>query len=145
VNPKNWIHPADIISVKDTKDGNEESLWQIFTDGGEESLWRVWRGVGSGVAVFTGQELMERLKCKLDNGCPNNHAEQLAVLKALEAIEKQQVNYNKHRTVVIHTDSKITLDLIRNAQNHNHLLEEIKNRTVNLNSKPEQTELANKI
>jgi ribonuclease HI len=88
------------------------------------------QGVGSGVVVFIGQELMEQLKFKLDNRCSNNQAEQL---RALEAIETQQVNYNEHRTVVIHTDSKITLDSIREAKNHNHLVEEIRKRTVNLN------------
>jgi ribonuclease HI len=37
--------------------------------------------------------------------------------------------------VVIRTDSKITLDSIRNAKNPNHLVEEIRKRTVNLNKK----------
>jgi hypothetical protein len=37
-------------------------LWQIFTDGGKSE-----EGMASGVAVFTGQELMEQLKFKLDN------------------------------------------------------------------------------
>jgi ribonuclease HI len=130
VNPRNWPHPADILSVSDAKDDGEESLWQVFTDGSKSE-----QGVGSGVAVFTGQELTEQLKFKLDNRCCNNQAQQLDVLKALEAIETQQVNYNQHRTVVIHTDSKITLDSIRNAKNHNHLVEEIRKRTVNLNKK----------
>jgi ribonuclease HI len=69
--------------------------------------------LGLGVAVFTGQELMEQLKFKLENRCSNNQAEQRAILKALEAIETKQVNYNEHGTAVIHTDSKITLDSIR--------------------------------
>jgi ribonuclease HI len=47
----------------------------------------------------------------------------------------QQVNNNKHRTAVIYTDSKITLDSIRSAKNHNHLLEEIRKRAVTLNKK----------
>jgi ribonuclease HI len=125
VNPKHWLYPADIVSVNDTKDDGEESLWQVFTDGEQ--------GVGLGVAVFTGQELMEQLKFKLENRCSYNQAEQRAILKALAAIETKQVNYNEHRTVVIHTDSKITLDSIRNAKNHNHLLKEIRKSTVNLN------------
>jgi ribonuclease HI len=127
VNPKNWIHPAVIISV-DTMDDSEESLWQVFTNGSKSK-----QGVGSGVAVFKGQELMEQLKFKLENRCSNNQAEQLAIIKALEAIQKQQVNYNEHRTVVIHMDSNITLDSLRNAKNHNHLVEQIRKKTVNLN------------
>jgi len=57
----------------------------------------------------------EQLKFKLDNRCSNNQAEQLATVKALEAIEAQQVNHNKKKTVVIYTDSKITLDSISSA------------------------------
>jgi ribonuclease HI len=135
VNPKNWLHSADIVSINDTKDDSKESLWQVFRDGSKSEL-----GVGSGVAVFTGQELVEQRKFRLDNRCSNNQVEQLAILKALEAIEMQQVNYNKQRTAVIHTNSKITLDSIRNAKNHNHLVEEIRKRTVNMNKHNWKTE-----
>jgi ribonuclease HI len=130
VNPRYWLHPADIVSINDTKDDGEESLWQIFTDGSKSE-----QGVGSGVAIFTGKVLMAQLKFKLDNRCSNNQAEQLAILKALEAIETQQDNYNEHKTVVIYMDSEITLDSIRNAKNHNHLVEEIRKRAVTLNKK----------
>ena len=89
--------------------------------------------MGSGVAVFTGQDLIVQHKLKLDNRCFNNQAEQLVILKALETVEMQKVNNNEHRTVVIHTDSKISLDSIRNTKNHNHLAEEIRKRTAYLN------------
>ena len=69
---------------------------------------------------------MEQLKFELDYSCSNNQAEQVAIVKALEAIEAQQVNHNGHRTVVIYTDSKITLDSIRKAKNHKQLVEEIR-------------------
>jgi ribonuclease HI len=82
--------------------------------------------MGSGGTVFTGKVLTEQLKFKLDNRCSNNQVEQLAIVKALEVIEKQQVNNNEYRKAVIYTDSKITLDSIRSAKNHNHLVEEIR-------------------
>jgi ribonuclease HI len=91
--------------------------------------------VGSGVAIFTRQILMEHLKFKVDNRLSNNQAEHLAIVKSLEAIETQQVNYNEHRTVVIYTDSKITLDSIRSSKNHNHLVEEIRKRAVTMNKR----------
>jgi hypothetical protein len=59
----------------------------------------------------------------------------LPIVKALEIIESQQENHNKHRTAVIYTDSKITPDSIRSAKNHNHLVEEIRKRAVTLNKK----------
>ena len=127
-NPRNWLHPADIASVNDKKDDSMESLWQVFTDGSKSE-----QGVGSGVAVFTGQDLIVQHKFKLDNRCSNNQAEQLAILKAHETIQTQKVDNNEHRTVVIHTDSKISLDSIRNTKNHNHLAEEIRKRTAYLN------------
>ena len=39
------------------------------------------------MAVFAGNELAAQLKFKLDKKCSNNQAEQLAIVKALEAIE----------------------------------------------------------
>jgi len=38
---------------------------------------------------------------------------QLAIVKALEFIGRQQVNLNEHRTAVIYTDNKITLYSIK--------------------------------
>jgi hypothetical protein len=100
-NPRNRLHPADIVSINNTKDDGEEQLWHIFIDGSKSE-----QGVGSGVAVFTGKSLTEQPKFRLDNKCSNNQAEQLAIVKALEVIQKQQVNNNEHRTAVIYTDSK---------------------------------------
>ena len=88
-NPRNWLHLADIVSVNYTKDEGEEHWWNIFTDGSKSE-----QGVGSGVAVFTGKVLAEQLKFKLDDRCSNNQAEQLAIVKALEVIEMQQVKNN---------------------------------------------------
>jgi len=46
------------------------------------------QGVGAGVAIFSGNELLvTKLKYKLVNRCSNNQAEQLAIAKALEALE----------------------------------------------------------
>jgi ribonuclease HI len=102
-------------------------LWNVFTDGSKSE-----QGVGSGVAVFTVKVLAEQLKFKLDNRCSNNQAEQLAIVKALVVIEMQQVKNNEPGTAVIYTDSKITLDSIRSAKNHDHLVEEMRKRAVTL-------------
>jgi len=88
-NPRNWLHPANIVSVNDTKDEGEEHWWNIFTDGSKSE-----QGVGSGIATFTGKVFAEQLKFKLDDRCSNNQAEQLAIVKALEVIEMQQVKNN---------------------------------------------------
>jgi ribonuclease HI len=77
---------------------------------------------------------------KLDNRCSNNQAEQLAIVKALEIIEMQKVKNNKSETAVIYTDSKITLDSIRNAKNHDHLVEDIRKGAATLNKKNRKIE-----
>jgi ribonuclease HI len=78
--------------------------------------------VGTEVAVITGKVLAEQLKFKLYNRCSNNQAEQLAIVKALEVIEMQQIKNNEPRRAVIYTDTKITLDSIISAKNHKQLV-----------------------
>jgi hypothetical protein len=52
---------------------------------------------------------------KLYDRCSNNQVEQLAIVKALEVLEKQQDKNNEPERAVIYTDSKITLDSIISA------------------------------
>jgi ribonuclease HI len=60
------------------------------------------------------------------DNCSNNQAEQLAIIKALQAIENIDTTTTPHSTATIFTESMITLDSIRNAKNHNILIEEIR-------------------
>jgi ribonuclease HI len=77
------------------------------------------------VAIFSGKELVSKLKYKLDNKCSNNQAEQLAIAKALEALETTDIEENNPCTAAIITDSRISLDSIKNVINHSYLTEEI--------------------
>jgi len=54
------------------------------------------------VAAFAGRVLTQQLKFKLDNRCSNNRAEQLAIVKALEVRETQQVNHNEQNSNLLH-------------------------------------------
>ena len=54
----------------------------------------------------------------------------MGIVKTLKVIETQQVNDNERSTAVIYTDSKISLNSIRSAKNHNQLVEEVRNRAV---------------
>jgi len=60
------------------------------------------------VAIFAGNELAAQLKFKLDKKCSNNQAEQLAIVKILEAIETLDITENGLRTAAIFTGSRIT-------------------------------------
>jgi hypothetical protein len=41
--PSNWLHPANRVSVNDTKDEGDEHWWNIFTDGSKANKeWDQW-------------------------------------------------------------------------------------------------------
>jgi ribonuclease HI len=81
---------------------------QIYTHGSKNE-----QGVGAGVAIFSGNELVRKLKYRLDNRCSNNQAEQLAIAKALKALEMTDIEKNSPSTAAIITESRITLDSIK--------------------------------
>ena len=85
---KNWAHPADVVEFIEVKEYDDKTI-QIYTDGSKNE-----QGVGAGVAIFSGKELITKLKYKLDNRCSNNQAEQLAIAKALEALESTDIEEN---------------------------------------------------
>jgi len=122
VEPKNWSHPAEVAEFTVGKEYGNETI-QINTDGSRNE-----QGVGAVVAMFSGNELVTTLKYRLDNRCSNSQAEQLAIAKALEALEKTDIEKNSPRTAAIITDSKISLDSIKDMNNHSYLIEEIRER-----------------
>jgi ribonuclease HI len=71
------------------------------------------------------------MKHKLHDRCSNNQAEQIAIVKTLQAIETIKINKNIPRTI-IHTDSRITLDSLKNKKNRNRLVEDIRKKTTTL-------------
>ncbi|KAJ4437961.1 hypothetical protein ANN_13900, partial [Periplaneta americana] len=91
----------------------------IYTDGSKGDS-----GVGSGVAIFIDQELVHQLQYKLHRRCSNNQ-EQYAILKALEQLELLQQLQDVRKSAAIH-NSRITLDSLRNFDNHHHLIEQIR-------------------
>ena len=118
--PKDWTHPADSVKINEQNEGNEHTI-QIFTDGSKNE-----HGVGLGTAIYIQNKLIHQMKHKLHDRCSNNQAEQMALVKALQAIETIKINKNVPRTIIIYTDSRITLDSLKNKKNRNHLIEEIR-------------------
>jgi len=124
VQPKDWLHPADTDKVKEQQDGQDI---QIYTDGSKSEL-----GVDAGISIFIQNELAHRSQYTLHNNCSNNEAEQLAIVKALEAIEKIHMKDTIQRCATVNTDSSITLQSLQNANNHNYLIEEIRKLAITL-------------
>ena len=122
---KHWTHPANSVKIIEElvleNETNEHTI-QIFTDGSKNE-----HGVGSGTAIYKQNKLTHQMKHKLHDKCSNNQAEQMAIVKALQAIETIKINNNIPRTIKIHTDSRITLESLKNMKNQNHLIEEIRN------------------
>jgi len=114
---ENWTHPATHIK---TIEGGEESLHpiQAYTDGSKSDL-----AVGAGVVIFLDNNIIKTMQYRLNERCSKNQAEQMAILKALEYIQKMEP---EEKIVLVHTDSKITLQLLQNKKKHSKLIEEIR-------------------
>ena len=126
VEVKKWPHPAEVAAFIEDNEYNDKTI-QIYMDGSKNE-----QGVEAGVAIYFGNELDKKLKYKLDNRCSNNQAEQLATAKALESLETTDIGGNCPRTAAIITDSRISLDTIKNVNHHSHLVEEIRERLLKL-------------
>jgi ribonuclease HI len=123
---KYWQHPADEAKILEA-DEHKDQIIHAYTDGS-----KIRHGVGSGVALYIGIDLVLQEKFKLDNRCSNNQVEQLAITKTLEAIGKIDITEDTPRTATIYTDGRISIDSIRNTRNHSHLIEEIRKKMTSL-------------
>jgi len=114
---ENWTYPATHIK---TIEGEEESLHliQAYTDGSKSDL-----RLGAGVVIFLDNNIIETMQYRLNERCSNNQAEQMAILKALEYIQKMEP---EEKIVLVHTDSKITLQILRNKKKHAKFIEQIR-------------------
>jgi ribonuclease HI len=123
---KNWPHPADIVTIEEVV-RDEEATVCAYTVGSKQD-----QGVGSGAVIFKGSEMVAKVQLKLDKRCSNNQAEQLAILKALEAIESLNSHSINPRTATIFTDNRVSLDSLHNPNNHAFLVEEIRKKVASL-------------
>jgi len=131
-----WPHPAEFENIVET-DGSNDHTIQVYTDGSKGE-----RGVGAGVAIIARNEPIARYKFKLDHRCSNNQAEQLAILKALDLINHIGTADNDPRTIGVYTDSRITIDSLKDASNHNYLIEKIRKILTNLRRDNWRTEFS---
>jgi hypothetical protein len=69
-----------------------------YTDGSKQE-----KGVGSGVAIFKGSNMVAKSRLKLNTRCSNNQAEQFAIFKALDTIESLDTNTINPRTAIIYS------------------------------------------
>ena len=68
-------------------------------------------------------------KYKLNGRCSSNQAERLAIRKALENLQFLESN---DKTALIFTDSRITLESLKNQKNHTYLIERIRKKGIEM-------------
>ena len=86
----------------------------------------------AGIAIFIQNNLAHQRRLTLHSKCSNNQAEQLAIVKAMETIKELHIADNVPREITIHTDSRITLQSLKNPKNHKHLIDEIRKKAISL-------------
>ena len=100
---------------------NEETSFQVYTDSSIQE-----QGVGTGVVIFKGREMIAKFKFKLENRCSKNQGGKLTILKALEKLDvltRQSIN---PFSTTIFTECRITLASLLNYKIHGFLVGEIR-------------------
>jgi ribonuclease HI len=114
---KYWHHPAETINFL-TENNDGTNTVQIFTGGSKSE-----QGVGASIVIFKSGNLINSLKYRLNKRCTDNQAQQLAILRALEYTENIET---EDKTATIYTDSRMTLDSLKNSYIHTFLIGEIR-------------------
>lgn len=120
-----WPHPADRITIGEVKNSFTYAV-EIYTDGS-----KIQEKVGAAAAFYKQGTLIHTMKNRLHSDCSNNQAEQMAILKAIEELNRLNI-IPEERTVAVFTDSQITIALLRNSRNHSYIIELIRNQVKRL-------------
>ena len=90
---------------------------EVYTDGSKSG-----DNVGAAGIIIETSKLVHQQKFKLHVHCSNNETEQIVIFGVLEKLEELQDGRDNDKNVAIHTDSKITLDLLQNKFKRNRLI-----------------------
>jgi ribonuclease HI len=115
-----WPHPAWQITITKTNEATTYPI-EIYTDWSKDAST-----LGAGVAIYHNKQLIMQCKHKLCSYYSNNQAEQTAILKALEQLQEMETPTGGR--AAIYTDSKVTIDSLKNHATHGFLIEKIRNK-----------------
>ena len=118
---ENWKNPAIHVKIIE-RNADSPHYIQAYTDGSKSEA-----GVGAGIAIYQDNNLTSTLKYRLNETCTNNQAEQMAILKALEHIQSME---SCDMIVLIHTESQITLQLLKKNKKNTRLIERIRTKII---------------
>jgi ribonuclease HI len=130
---RHWLHPSKHITIIEGQERTTHSL-QVYTDGSKNE-----DGPGSEIAVFDGAKLITTQKSRLNACCSNNQAEQFPILNVLEYIQNRQ---DVGKTITLYTDSRITLQSLQNGKCHTHLIDQIRNKEIDMEQQEWKVELS---
>jgi hypothetical protein len=115
-----WLHPAEIPLIREPIE-IPHNVINIFTDGS-----KIGGKVGAPAVIIKDDNIIHLSNFRLHERCSNNQAEQVAVLKALEQIQNLQLKEDEEKIAVVNTDSKVTLDTLKNRNKNSILIENIR-------------------
>jgi hypothetical protein len=114
-----WPHPALQATITETNEATTYPI-EICTDGSKDAST-----VGAGVVIYHNKQMIMQYRYKLHSYCSNNQAEQIAILKALEQLQEMEAPIGGR--AAIYTDSRVTIDSLKNHDIHGFLIEKIRN------------------
>ena len=82
------------------------------------------------VYIYCNKQLIMQCRHKFRRYCSNNQAKQTAILKALEQLQEMETPTGGR--AAIYTDSKVTIDSLKNHPTHGFLIEKKRNMIQNL-------------
>ena len=107
-----WPHPAEIPLVRAPAE-IPHNVINIFTDSS-----KIGGKVGAAAVIIKDNIVLHQSKYRLHERCSYNQAEQVAILKALEQIQNLQLAEYAEKTVVVNSDSTVTLGTLQNRNKH---------------------------
>ena len=114
-----WPHPFLQATITETNEAITYPI-EIYTDGGKDAST-----VGARVVIYLNKQMIMQYRYKLCSYCSNNQAEQIAILKALEQLQEMEAPIGGREA--IYTDSRVTIDTLKNHDIHGFLIEKIRN------------------
>jgi transcription elongation GreA/GreB family factor len=70
--------------------------------------------------------VLHQYKYKLHGRCSNNQSDQVAILRALEQLQNLQLAEDSEKRTVVNTNSKVTLDTLKNRNKHYILIQNMR-------------------
>jgi hypothetical protein len=121
-----WRHPAQLAIISKVEYGTIYTS-SVYPDGS-----KIRDKFEAAVITIVNGKLAIQRKFKLHGHRSKSQAEQIAILRTSEELEKFKNRQDNDKRTAMYTDSKNTLHLLQNKFKRNRLIETIRNKTIAL-------------